>query len=71
MSVVIHDNLFLQVVPRTAGTNGNISVTVYGQDLGSKLDDVNNISLAGVPCILQRQKYLPSKRSVKCSNSRK
>ncbi|XP_076153290.1 plexin-B2-like [Alosa pseudoharengus] len=53
------------IIPRFGPLNGNIAVTIKGSNLGIKKEDIKRITVAGVPCIHQADKYSVS-TSVVC-----
>uniref|UniRef100_A0A8C2H1H5 Plexin b2a n=1 Tax=Cyprinus carpio TaxID=7962 RepID=A0A8C2H1H5_CYPCA len=53
------------IVPRYGPLNGQISVTIKGSNLGIKQEDIKRITVAGVPCTHQPERYSVS-TSVVC-----
>ncbi|XP_051544129.1 plexin-B2-like [Myxocyprinus asiaticus] len=53
------------IVPRYGPMNGQISVTIKGSNLGIKHEDIKSITVAGVQCVHQPEKYSVS-TSVVC-----
>ncbi|KAG7455798.1 hypothetical protein MATL_G00244860 [Megalops atlanticus] len=53
------------IVPRYGPLKGGISVTIKGSNLGIKKEDIKSISVAGVPCVHQQDRYSVS-TSVVC-----
>uniref|UniRef100_A0AAR2K4E5 Sema domain-containing protein n=1 Tax=Pygocentrus nattereri TaxID=42514 RepID=A0AAR2K4E5_PYGNA len=53
------------IIPRYGPLNGGISVTIKGSNLGIQKEDIKHITVAGVPCIQQEEKYSVS-TSVVC-----
>ncbi|XP_071370371.1 plexin-B2-like, partial [Centroberyx affinis] len=53
------------IVPRFGPLNGRISVTIKGSNLGIKQEDVKKITVAGVDCVHQEDRYSVS-TSVVC-----
>jgi len=54
--------LSFQIVPRYEPMNGQISVTIKGSNLGIKQEDIKRITVAGVPCTHQPERYSVSTR---------
>lgn len=54
--------LRLQIVPRFGPPNGQISVTIKGSNMGIKREDVKKITVAGVECVHQADRYSVSTR---------
>uniref|UniRef100_A0A8C2CKX2 Plexin b2a n=1 Tax=Cyprinus carpio TaxID=7962 RepID=A0A8C2CKX2_CYPCA len=50
------------IVPRYGPLNGQISVTIKGSNLGIKQEDIKRITVAGVPCTHQPERYSVSTR---------
>ncbi|KAF3859662.1 hypothetical protein F7725_022061, partial [Dissostichus mawsoni] len=50
--------------PRFGPLNGRISVTIGGSNMGIKSDDVRKITVAGVDCLHQEERYSVSTRRV-------
>ncbi|KAI5100170.1 plexin-B2 precursor, partial [Silurus meridionalis] len=59
------DPVISAISPRYGPLKGGISVTIKGSNLGIHKDDIKSISVAGVPCIHQEEKYSVS-TSVVC-----
>ncbi|XP_050963134.1 plexin-B2a isoform X5 [Labeo rohita] len=59
------DPKITDITPRYGPMNGQISVTIKGSNLGIKQEDIKNITVAGVPCTHQPEKYSVS-TSVVC-----
>ncbi|XP_062860148.1 plexin-B2b [Trichomycterus rosablanca] len=57
------------IVPRFGPLKGGISVTIKGSNLGIKKEDIESITVAGVPCIHQEDQYSVS-TSVVCEIGR-
>ncbi|KAA0720962.1 Plexin-B2 Precursor [Triplophysa tibetana] len=55
----------MDIVPRYGPMGGQISVTIKGSNLGIKQEDIKRITLAGVECIHQPERYSVS-TSVVC-----
>ncbi|XP_034055795.1 plexin-B2-like, partial [Gymnodraco acuticeps] len=53
------------IFPRFGPLNGRISVTIRGSNMGVKSDDVRKITVAGVDCLHQKERYSVS-TSVVC-----
>ncbi|XP_047192266.1 plexin-B2 [Scophthalmus maximus] len=53
------------IVPRFGPLNGRISVTIKGSNMGIKREDVKKITVAGVDCVHQEERYSVS-TSVVC-----
>ncbi|XP_034530045.1 plexin-B2-like [Notolabrus celidotus] len=53
------------IVPRYGPLNGRISVTIKGSNMGIKKEDIKKITVAGVDCVHQQDKYSVS-TSVVC-----
>uniref|UniRef100_A0A8C8E3I8 Plexin b2b n=1 Tax=Oryzias sinensis TaxID=183150 RepID=A0A8C8E3I8_9TELE len=53
------------VKPLYGPLNGSISITIFGSNLGIHKEDIKSITVAGEPCIHQKEKYSVSK-SVVC-----
>ncbi|XP_051547360.1 plexin-B2-like isoform X2 [Myxocyprinus asiaticus] len=53
------------IVPRYGPMNGQISVTIKGSNLGIKQEDIKRITVAGVQCVHQPERYSVS-TSVVC-----
>ncbi|KAI4886264.1 hypothetical protein NFI96_016350 [Prochilodus magdalenae] len=53
------------ISPRYGPLKGGISVTIKGSNLGIQKEDIKSITVAGVPCIQQEEKYSVS-TSVVC-----
>ncbi|XP_066523018.1 plexin-B2a [Hoplias malabaricus] len=53
------------IVPRYGPMEGQIMVTIKGSNLGIKKEDIKRITVAGVPCVHQAEKYSIS-NSVVC-----
>ncbi|XP_035391860.1 plexin-B2b isoform X2 [Electrophorus electricus] len=53
------------IIPHYGPLNGGISVTIKGSNLGIQKDDIKSITVAGVPCVHQEEKYSVS-TSVVC-----
>ncbi|XP_054655754.1 plexin-B2-like isoform X2 [Dunckerocampus dactyliophorus] len=53
------------IIPRFGPLNGHISVTIRGSNMGIKKEDIKRISVAGVECAHQEDKYTVS-TSVVC-----
>uniref|UniRef100_A0A667ZHJ3 Plexin b2a, tandem duplicate 1 n=1 Tax=Myripristis murdjan TaxID=586833 RepID=A0A667ZHJ3_9TELE len=53
------------IIPRFGPLNGRISVTIKGSNLGIKREDVKKITVAGVDCVHQEDRYSVS-TSVVC-----
>ncbi|KAL7867664.1 hypothetical protein SRHO_G00090480 [Serrasalmus rhombeus] len=53
------------IIPRYGPLKGGISVTIKGSNLGIQKEDIKHITVAGVPCIQQEEKYSVS-TSVVC-----
>ncbi|KAG7454750.1 hypothetical protein MATL_G00263040 [Megalops atlanticus] len=54
-----------EIIPQFGPLKGGISVTIKGSNLGITKEDIKNISVAGVPCLHQLEKYSVS-TSVVC-----
>uniref|UniRef100_A0AAR2J0I6 Sema domain-containing protein n=1 Tax=Pygocentrus nattereri TaxID=42514 RepID=A0AAR2J0I6_PYGNA len=54
------------IIPRYGPLNGGISVTIKGSNLGIQKEDIKHITVAGVPCIQQEEKYSVSTRHIIC-----
>lgn len=54
--------LRLQIVPRFGPLNGRISVTIKGSNMGIKKEDIKKITVAGVDCVHQKDRYSVSTR---------
>ncbi|XP_048874900.1 plexin-B2-like isoform X1 [Brienomyrus brachyistius] len=54
-----------EIVPRYGPLDGGISVTIKGSNLGIRKEDIDNITVAGIPCVHQQEKYSVS-TSVVC-----
>lgn len=52
----------LQIVPRYGPLNGRISVTIKGSNMGIKKEDIKTITVAGVDCVHQEDRYSVSTR---------
>lgn len=52
----------LQIVPRFGPLNGRISVTIKGSNMGIKKEDIKKITVAGVDCVHQEDRYSVSTR---------
>uniref|UniRef100_A0A667Z9M8 Plexin b2a, tandem duplicate 1 n=1 Tax=Myripristis murdjan TaxID=586833 RepID=A0A667Z9M8_9TELE len=52
------------IIPRFGPLNGRISVTIKGSNLGIKREDVKKITVAGVDCVHQEDRYSVSTRRV-------
>lgn len=52
----------LQIIPRYGPLNGRISVTIKGSNMGIKKEDIKTITVAGVDCVHQEDKYSVSTR---------
>uniref|UniRef100_A0A8C5FTA4 Plexin b2b n=1 Tax=Gadus morhua TaxID=8049 RepID=A0A8C5FTA4_GADMO len=63
------DPLITDIIPRYGPMLGGISVTILGSNLGIQQADIKRISVAGVPCIHQPDKYSVS-TSVVCEIGR-
>uniref|UniRef100_A0A673L3B3 Plexin-B2-like n=1 Tax=Sinocyclocheilus rhinocerous TaxID=307959 RepID=A0A673L3B3_9TELE len=50
------------IVPRYGPMKGQISVTIKGSNLGIKQEDIKRITIAGVPCTHQPERYSVSTR---------
>uniref|UniRef100_A0A672SQ42 Plexin B2 n=1 Tax=Sinocyclocheilus grahami TaxID=75366 RepID=A0A672SQ42_SINGR len=50
------------IVPRYGPMKGQISVTIKGSNLGIKQEDIKRITVAGVPCTHQLERYSVSTR---------
>uniref|UniRef100_A0A673I0T1 Plexin-B2-like n=1 Tax=Sinocyclocheilus rhinocerous TaxID=307959 RepID=A0A673I0T1_9TELE len=50
------------IVPRYGPMKGQISVTIKGSNLGIKQEDIKRITVAGVPCTHQPERYSVSTR---------
>uniref|UniRef100_A0A8K9WUT6 Sema domain-containing protein n=1 Tax=Oncorhynchus mykiss TaxID=8022 RepID=A0A8K9WUT6_ONCMY len=60
------------IIPRYGPVRGGISVTIKGSNLGIHKEDIKAISVVGVPCIHQENKYAdPIARSVHPANGSK
>lgn len=55
-------DVLLQIVPRFGPLDGQISVTIKGSNMGIKKEDIKKITVAGVDCIHQEDKYSVSTR---------
>ncbi|XP_066523057.1 plexin-B2b isoform X2 [Hoplias malabaricus] len=53
------------ITPRYGPLKGGISVTIKGSNLGIQKEDIKRITVAGVPCVQQEEKYSVS-TSVVC-----
>ncbi|KAK5849386.1 hypothetical protein PBY51_009032 [Eleginops maclovinus] len=53
------------IIPRFGPLNGRITVTIKGSNMGIQSDDVRKISVAGVECLQQKDRYSVS-TSVVC-----
>ncbi|XP_053740821.1 plexin-B2b [Synchiropus splendidus] len=53
------------IIPRFGPLKGGISITIKGSNLGIHRDDIESITVAGQPCVHQRDKYSVS-TSVVC-----
>lgn len=53
------------IIPRFGPLNGRISVTIKGSNMGIKREDVKKITVAGVDCVHQKDRYSVS-TSVVC-----
>uniref|UniRef100_A0A665URW1 Plexin-B2-like n=1 Tax=Echeneis naucrates TaxID=173247 RepID=A0A665URW1_ECHNA len=53
------------IIPRFGPLNGNISVTIKGSNMGIKKEDIKRITVAGVECVHQQDRYSVS-TSVVC-----
>ncbi|XP_069580096.1 plexin-B2-like [Brachyistius frenatus] len=53
------------IIPRYGPLNGNISVTIKGSNMGIKKEDIKKITVAGVECVHQKDRYSVS-TSVVC-----
>ncbi|XP_008303974.1 plexin-B2-like, partial [Stegastes partitus] len=53
------------IIPRFGPLNGRISVTIKGSNMGIKKEDVRKITVAGVDCVHQEERYSVS-TSVVC-----
>ncbi|XP_074553968.1 plexin-B2-like [Halichoeres trimaculatus] len=53
------------IIPRYGPLNGRISVTIKGSNMGIKKEDIKRISVAGVDCVHQEDRYSVS-TSVVC-----
>lgn len=51
-----------QIIPRYGPVRGGISVTIKGSNLGIHKEDIKAISVVGVPCVHQENKYAVSTR---------
>uniref|UniRef100_A0A8C7ZYD7 Plexin b2b n=1 Tax=Oryzias sinensis TaxID=183150 RepID=A0A8C7ZYD7_9TELE len=49
------------VKPLYGPLNGSISITIFGSNLGIHKEDIKSITVAGEPCIHQKEKYSVSK----------
>lgn len=45
------------IIPRYGPLNGHISVTIKGSNMGIKKEDIKTISVAGVDCVHQEERY--------------
>lgn len=54
--------LLLQIIPHFGPLNGQISVTIKGSNMGIKKDDIKKITVAGVDCVHQEDRYSVSTR---------
>lgn len=54
--------LVLQIIPRFGPLNGRISITIKGSNMGITKKDVKQITVAGVDCVHQEDKYSVSTR---------
>uniref|UniRef100_A0A673WTB3 Plexin b2b n=1 Tax=Salmo trutta TaxID=8032 RepID=A0A673WTB3_SALTR len=52
------------IIPRYGPVRGGISVTIKGSNLGIHKEDIKAISVVGVPCIHQENKYAVSTRNM-------
>uniref|UniRef100_A0AAZ3SHD3 Sema domain-containing protein n=1 Tax=Oncorhynchus tshawytscha TaxID=74940 RepID=A0AAZ3SHD3_ONCTS len=52
------------IIPRYGPVGGGISVTIKGSNLGIHKEDIKAISVVGVPCIHQENKYAVSTRNM-------
>uniref|UniRef100_A0A665UU56 Plexin-B2-like n=1 Tax=Echeneis naucrates TaxID=173247 RepID=A0A665UU56_ECHNA len=50
------------IIPRFGPLNGNISVTIKGSNMGIKKEDIKRITVAGVECVHQQDRYSVSTR---------
>lgn len=51
-----------QITPRFGPLNGRISVTIRGSNMGIKKEDIKSITVAGVDCVHQEDRYSVSTR---------
>ena len=49
-------------MPRYGPMNGRIAVTIKGSNLGIKKEDIKKITVAGVDCVHQMERYSVSTR---------
>uniref|UniRef100_A0A4W5N0R4 Plexin b2b n=1 Tax=Hucho hucho TaxID=62062 RepID=A0A4W5N0R4_9TELE len=59
------DPQITDIIPRYGPMKGGISVTIKGSNLGIHKEDIKAISVVGVPCIHQEDKYAVSTRPAK------
>ncbi|KAM3858765.1 plexin-B2-like [Diretmus argenteus] len=59
------DPKITDIIPRFGPLNGRISVTIKGSNLGIKKEDIKKITVAGVDCVHQEDRYSVS-TSVVC-----
>ncbi|KAG7219976.1 hypothetical protein INR49_018489 [Caranx melampygus] len=50
------------IIPRFGPLNGRISVTIKGSNMGIKKEDIKKITVAGVDCVHQQDRYSVSTR---------
>lgn len=55
-------SFLLQIIPRFGPLNGRISVTIKGSNMGIKKEDIKKITVAGVDCVHQEDRYSVSTR---------
>lgn len=53
---------FPQIIPHFGPLNGRISVTIKGSNMGIKKEDIKKITVAGVDCVHQVDRYSVSTR---------
>lgn len=55
-------HLPVQIIPLYGPMLGGISITIRGSNLGIHKEDIKSITVAGEPCIHQKDKYSISTR---------
>uniref|UniRef100_A0AAY4E690 Sema domain-containing protein n=1 Tax=Denticeps clupeoides TaxID=299321 RepID=A0AAY4E690_9TELE len=60
------DPKITDIIPRYGPLKGGIAITIKGSNLGIHREDIKSISVAGVPCVHQPERYAVSTRYVVC-----